>query len=602
MEIKTEWNFEPLLKKDFAQERKEWKKETETFISKWKDRKDYLNNPKILKEALEEYEKWSEYYGPSTDEFSISSSSNEVYYFWLKTQLDETNPELKAKYNKSEEFAKELGNKLSFFKINISKIPGEKQKSFLDSPDLKKYRHFLKRAFEKSKYILGEKNEEIIVLKSSSSYSYWKKMLSGLLSKEEKETLDENKKTIIAPMEKLFGLIRNKDKTVRDKAAEVINKILEKHVDIAEAEINAILENKKTDDKIRGFERPDSDRHLSDDIKTETIDSLVKSVTERFNISRRFYELKAKLLKQKKLEYHERLVEYGSVNKEFSYEESINIIRKVFNELDSEFAELLEMFLEKGLIDVYPKKGKAGGAFCVHVLKSQPTYIMLNYTNQLKDITTFAHELGHGINNELTKKQSALYFDTSTATAEVASTFMEDFVLQELMKSADNEMKLSLMVAKLDDDVSSIMRQIACYNFETELHKEFRKKGFLSKEEIGKLFQKHMGSYTGEYVELSPGSENWWIYWQHIRMYFYVYSYASGLLISKAMQKKVKENPEFIKKVKKFLSAGISKSPEEIFMDLGINISDKEFWNKGLDEVENLLNETESLAKKLGKI
>ena len=217
---------------------------------------------------------------------------------------------------------------------------------------------------------------------------------------------------------------------------------------------------------------------------------------------------------------------------------------------------------------------------------------MLNYTNQLKDVTTFAHELGHGINNELTKKQSALYFDTSTATAEVASTFMEDFVLQELMKNANNEMKLSLMMAKLDEDISSIMRQIACYNFETELHEEFRKKGFLSKEEIGKLFQKHMSSYIGEYVELSPGSENWWVYWQHIRMYFYVYSYASGLLISKAMQKKVKENPEFIKKVKEFLSAGISKSPEEIFMDLGIDISDKEFWNKGLDEVENLLNET----------
>ena len=110
-----------------------------------------------------------------------------------------------------------------------------------------------------------------------------------------------------------------------------------------------------------------------------------------------------------------------------------------------------------------------------------------------------------------------------------------------------------------------------------------------------------MERYLGEFVDCSE-CENWWIYWSHIRMYFYVYSYASGLLISKAMQKKVKENPKFIEKVKEFLSAGISDYPKNIFMKMGIDISNKEFWDKGLDEVENLLNETEQLAEKLGKI
>jgi oligoendopeptidase F len=110
-----------------------------------------------------------------------------------------------------------------------------------------------------------------------------------------------------------------------------------------------------------------------------------------------------------------------------------------------------------------------------------------------------------------------------------------------------------------------------------------------------------MAAYMGDAVEQSPGSENWWIYWSHIRSFFYVYSYASGLLISKSLQHSVRKDPAFMGKVRDFLSAGLSDSPKNIFERLGVDISDEQFWNKGLDEVEELLNETITLAKKLGK-
>ena len=106
----------------------------------------------------------------------------------------------------------------------------------------------------------------------------------------------------------------------------------------------------------------------------------------------------------------------------------------------------------------------------------------------------------------------------------------------------------------------------------------------------------------GKFVEQSKGSENWWVHWWHIREYFYVYSYASGLLISKALQRMVRSDKSNIEKVKQFLSMGLSKSPKEIFAGIGIDITKKEFWKEGLKEVEDLLNETEKLAKKLGKI
>jgi oligoendopeptidase F len=218
-------------------------------------------------------------------------------------------------------------------------------------------------------------------------------------------------------------------------------------------------------------------------------------------------------------------------------------------------------------------------------------------------VLTLAHELGHGINNEMMRgRQQALNFGTPISTAEVASTFMEDFVLKEILRRADDELRLSIMMMKLNDDISTIFRQVACYCFEQELHQTFRERGYLSKEEIGRLFQKHMAAYMGDAVEQSAGSENWWVYWSHIRSFFYVYSYAGGLLISKSLQNSVHKHPTFIEKVKEFLSAGLSESPKNIFLKLGIDITNRGFWNKGLDEVETLLQETQELAVMMKKI
>jgi oligoendopeptidase F len=111
-----------------------------------------------------------------------------------------------------------------------------------------------------------------------------------------------------------------------------------------------------------------------------------------------------------------------------------------------------------------------------------------------------------------------------------------------------------------------------------------------------------MKAYMGNFVEQSTGSENWWIYWSHIRAPFYVYSYASGLLIAQALQSIVKKDKLAISKVKDILSAGESDSPENIFASAGIDITKKEFWLNGLNEMETLLNEAELLAKKLNKV
>ncbi len=597
MKQKDTWNLTKLFKSDDDSEMEKKRKvileKSYAFINKWKDRNDYLEDPKVLKQALDEYEFWLRNYG---------SSGDEGYYFHLRTAQNQNDPKLKAKENKIEEFSKKIGNDIQFFTLRIARIPQQLQNKFLNYEDLAPYKHFLEKSFEESKYLLSEPEEKILNLKSTPAYRNWVKMTSGFLSKEEREVILEDGKKALQPFEEILKLTESQNKKIRDKAAEALNDILRKHVDSAEQEINSILLNKKIDDELRNVERPDIIRHLEDDIDTEIVDHLLSTVSKHFNIAQRYYALKARLLGVKKLEYHERNVEYGDGGV-YSKEDSVKLVNKVLLDLDREFSDIFLRFVENGQIDFFPKKNKSGGAFCTHNLISQPTYILLNHTNKLRDVTTMAHETGHGINNELMrKKQNALHFGTPLSTAEVASTFMEDFVLKELVKESNDEQKLAIMMMKLNSDVSTVFRQVACYKFEQDLHKDFREKGYLSKEEIGSLFQKNMAAYMGDAVEQSEGSENWWVYWSHIRRFFYVYSYASGLLISKSLQKSVRDNPEFINEVKEFLSTGLSDSPKNIFEKCRIDIADKSFWNTEINEVEELLDETEKLAKKLGKV
>jgi oligoendopeptidase F len=251
-------------------------------------------------------------------------------------------------------------------------------------------------------------------------------------------------------------------------------------------------------------------------------------------------------------------------------------------------------------MDVYPRQGKQGGAFCAAASVSLPTYILLNHTDRLQDVLTLAHETGHGINNELMRvKQNALNFGTPTSTAEVASTFMEDFVLEHLAAEADEPTQLAINMLKLNDDISSIFRQVAGYRFEQELHQAVRERGYVPQEQIGEIFTKAMSTYMGPAVEQSPGSQNWWVYWSHFRRYFYVYSYASGLLISKSLQAMVRQDPASISRVKEFLSAGTSDSPKNIFAKLDIHIDEPTFWQRGLDQIASLLDQTEKLAARV---
>ena len=583
--MQKNWNLKLLYNdindKDIQRDIDESKKNVKLFVKKWKNNNEYLKNPKTLSIALKEYEELMQEYGICT---------KPSYYLFLAREIDQGNPILKSKENLLHSTCLELENSIQFFLLNISKIPKENQKQFLESEDLKIYKHFLLSSFNQAKYLLTDKEEKIFNLESKTSHANWINMLSELLQKQSIKILNEKGIKKEVSYSEISKYLDSSKKEVRDYTAEQFYKVNNRYAQIAEYEINSILENKKISDEYRKIPRVDLPRLLSDDMEPYTVDTLRNVVTESFDISQRFYKLKAKLLKQESLAYYERNVKVDDIKQEFSFEKSINIVKEVFKKLDKEFLDIMQMYESQGQYDAYPKRGKEGGAFCVGVGSKYPTYILLNHNDRLQDVLTIAHESGHGIHTEYSNNQNPLNQGYSTACAEVASTFFENFVLENISENLSEKEKDLLLFKSLEEDVSTIFRQIACYNFELELHKQFRDKGFLSKDDISKIFTQEMSKYLGESVLKDKHMQLGWIYWSHIRSFFYTYSYASGLLISKYLQNLVKEDTQNIKYVKEFFKAGDSKSPKEIFLDMGMDISKKEFWETGLKEIEEKLS------------
>lgn len=572
-----------------------------SFRQKREWREDYLSDAKLLREALDDYEKiengtrWSGLW----DDFWVIWA--ESYYYRLQTCLHSEDQWIRANANLADEFAIKMQNEILFFELSLSKISEEKQSEFLSNMLLDPYHHFLEKQFASSKHLLSPEWEKIMNLFSKTSYENRESMTSKFLSQSERDIDFPSWKKKVT-LEELATLSSDKDANIRKQAIKWINEIHLEAKEFAENEMNSILEYKKTIDELRNFSSADEFVSLRDDISLNTINAMIESVKDSYDFSREFYKFKAKLFGVENFSYSEKSLTYGSVDKEYSFEDSVEMVRKILWDLDSEFLDIFNKSLEEWRIDVYPWKWKRGWAFCTDSSKWLPVYIMLNHTNKLRDVSTLIHESWHHACWVMWKKQNALNYGAIVSTAETHSTFFESLLASSLELQLQGEELLAYRMANLDDMIATVPRQVAEYRFEQELHQLFREKWYLSADEIGKLFVKHMKDYTWDGISYDEFDENRWISWHHNRMFFYVYSYASGYLAAQAMLKKLKSWDLDIEQIKFFYSVGCSMSPENIFAHMWIDITKRDFRDWAMQELKKYLQDTINLAKELWKI
>lgn len=582
--LKTQWDLsvfyssatDPAIEKD----QKDADRAVSAFAKKYIEDKRHLKNAKALAEALTAYEA-----------LIGMRAAKASYYVYFRKDLNVEDKEAEALAARLEDRSTKRGNKLLFFTLELGKIPSEKQKAFLEAPALAPFRYWLTQVFENAKYDLSEPEEKILSLKDDVSHGRWVQLTDNVLNKK---VVEFDGKTL--PLPEAGGIMANLPTAKRQKLGQLLNEAYESVADVAEGEINAIYTDKKIEDELRGMKEPyeATIRGYQNDVKS--VLALVDAVEKSKKISHRFYEAKRKLLKLGTLTYADRSASVGELKTKISFERAVEIVREVFVELDPSYGAIFDRLLANGQVDVYPKKGKSGGAYCSSG-QNVPTFVLLNHTDTFDSLKTLAHEMGHAVHAERAKDQRPLYQGHPISTAETASTFFEYAALKRLVESLPEDEQIIALHNVIQDDVSTVFRQIACFSFERSLHALIRKEGYVSKERIADLMNEHMQSYLGPAFTLKRGDGYFFVNWSHIRRFFYVYSYAYGQLISKGLHAKLEKDPSYIKKVDGFLSAGESMSPEDIFKTCGLNTKKPDIFLEGLKSIERDVARLEKLIK-----
>lgn len=566
---------DPRIEKDM----KNYEALCDSFEKKYKKSVSKFSNPTFIFKALEDFR-------------NILESRKPLFYISLYRAVNAKDDFAQGLEQTLSSRSTNSGNKILFFTNSISKLQNKDQAILLNNSKLSLYKKFLKKLFISGKYSLSDSEEKIINLLSSPAYDIW---YEGGSKKRSLEKVKFGGKEI--PLAEASGLIRTLPTEKRRSLYIEILKVFERNSDYAENELNAIYTFKKIDDELRGYKTPYESTLISHEVSNKTLNSLLESVKYGFKFSKDFYTLKKNLLGLDYLKYCDRAVSIGQVKRKFTWEESIEILRKSFGEMDNEFQMILDKMIEDGRIDVIPRVGKRGGAFCSHRV-NEPTHVMLNHTNDFDSLSTFAHEIGHAIHSEFSKKQSSIYEYYSTAVAETASTFFERVVFDEILNHLDAEDKKIAIHNKIQDDVNTIFRQIAVFMFELDAHESVRRDGFVSKDVFAEKMNKYMSMYLGPSMKLENEDGLFFVDWPHLRYFFYVYSYAFGQIVSNALYEEYKKDKKYINSIKKFLSAGSSMSPEEIFKSIGVDTSKPDFFKKGIDSFAKDLKEFKKIYKK----
>jgi oligoendopeptidase F len=208
---------------------------------------------------------------------------------------------------------------------------------------------------------------------------------------------------------------------------------------------------------------------------------------------------------------------------------------------------------------------------------------------------TYAHEMGHAIHAERSKLLTPMYQGHSTAVAETASTLFENLVFDANLKTLNRTERMRALHDKIQDDIMAIHRQVAFFEFEHEMHQTIRTEGAMTEHELASLMQRHLASYLGKAVEVTKDDGYSYVYVSHFRRFFYVYTYAYGNLVSNAIAARLRNDVNYKKEIDMFLTAGCSKSPEDIFKTIGIDVTKPEFFEEGLKKLDERIDELESL-------
>lgn len=564
-----------------------------------------------IKERAEEYAK--DYAGKLTESaatlFKAFKDRDSIWrdlekiFVYARMRRDENNAESRyqAMTNKCGAVIASVSACMSFFTPELLAASDDVILGYINEEEgLKEYEFAIRDTLRQKAHILSEAEENILAQMSE---------VTGATN----EIF-----TMLNNADIKFGTITDEDGDQVEVTHGSYIKFMESHNrDVRKAAYNAMYDsykelintiastynyNTKTDvvgARIRKYESARAAALSGDNIPAEVYDNLISVVNENLPSMHRYVALRKKLLGLDKMYMYDMYVPLIKIpENDIPYEEGLDIIREALQPLGEEYIKKMNKGISEGWIDVYENKGKTSGAYSFGSYDSYP-YILLNYTDTLKDVFTIIHEMGHSMHSRYTRdNQPYIYGSHSIFTAEVASTVNESLLMQHLFnKDPDIEMKKYLLNLHLEEFRTTLFRQTMFAEFEDITHKAIESGQVLTSDWMCEQYEALNTKYYGPAVEKDDTIKYEWARIPHFYNAFYVYKYATGYSAATAISGKIlAEGEPAAKAYIEFLKTGESDYPIELLKIAGVDMSKPDPIKAAMDTFNNLLDEFEKLV------
>jgi len=539
---------------------------------------DKLSDPSLtpfeLNKFFEEFEK-------VLKKFNFSSQYCHLLYD--SNTKDETAQKL---YALSKDYSTKIEMESSFWKPRLLKQTEKKLNELMKAQELKDYTHVLENLIKSKNHILSEEAEKVFAAMYNSSRGGFQELYGRLTSSYTfKLEIGGEVKELTDPQ--IRAMRRKPDVALRHQAMKEFFKKYEEDNLIFEKTYNSIVKNYDTEANLRNFEKPISMRNLSNEVEDDIVDTVIKVTTERTPMVQQYYKWKGKQLgiEQTLADIYAPL---GKVQKEYTFEEAQKIVLDSYYEFDQEIGEIVESFFKENRIDGDIKMGKRGGAYTSYALPNKKPFILLSFTGTLGDVSTLAHELGHGVHGTLASEQNIWNYHPPLTMAEVASVFGEMLVIDKILPTLSEEERTAYLASNVEGFFSTMFRQNMLARFEISSHNLIYQNGSANWKELAELYKNELEIMFGDSVIIPQEYHYEWASIPHIYntpFYVYAYNFANLLVIALYQLYKI-EGKSFVPKYKELLRSGAKDSPKKLLKKVGIDISKKDFWEKGFEFIE----------------
>ncbi len=535
------------------------------------------------------------------DEIGIKISRLFLYAS-LSKDLDLGNAENQGRYERVSALGAKLSAASSFIRPEILKIPEDKLWQFIESEEgLKVYKHQFDDLLRTKAHTLTPREEEIMALASPVTNVPYTAF--GMFSNADIQfpTVKDEKGNDIKISHGRYGAaMYSTDREYRKRVYKGMYKPFKDYKNTLSALFNGNIKGLIFNAKARNYKSTREAALTPNNVPLTVYDNLVNTVNKNLAPLQRWGKLKKKILKLKELHPYDAYVTlFPSVKKEYTYEESIDILMKALKPLGEDYLKNLKHAIDNRWIDVVETKGKRSGAYSSGVSYGTHPYVLLNWSNQLNDVFTFAHEMGHNMHSFYTEKsQPYPYANYSIFVAEVASTANEALLLDYLIENAETkDEKLALIEKQLNNITTTFYRQTRFAEFEQLVNEKTESGEALTPDLLNKYFGDMYQKYWGPEMVTDEEESYSWARIPHFYYNFYVYQYATGFAASESLASNIlSEGLPAVDRYLNFLKSGSSKYSIDILKDAGVDMTDRKpvlavvkKFNKLIDELETLL-------------